>query len=176
MKPRPPIERIAGVILPLFSLRTRADAEIGDIAALGAMTHLAAAIGHRGILLLPVDETTPGEASPYTALSLFAIDPIYIGLDGLTGVTPDAVARVGRALAHVAPSERMTIRAARLELLEAAARYFMAHGDERAAVDDFAAHNRGWLDDYALFRALKDRFAFRTWEEWPGDLARRALA
>jgi 4-alpha-glucanotransferase len=173
MNQRPEIARIAGVMVPLFSLRTHDDAGIGDIAALHAMVDLAAAMGHRGILLLPVDETTPGEASPYTALSLFAIDPIYIGLEGLAGVTPDAIARVRRALAQVAASERVTIRAARLELLEAAAHYFTVHRDERAAVDDFAARNRGWLDDYALFRALKERFNFAAWEEWPDELRRR---
>src|SRR3984893_3935424 len=163
MNQRPEIARIGGVMVPLFSMRTRADAGIGDIAALRAMVDLAAAMGNRGVLLLPVDETTPGEASPYTALSLFAIDPIYIGLDGLTGVTPDAGARVRRALAHVAPRARVTIRAAGLALLEAAARYFTAHGDERRAVEELSRGNRGWLDEYALFRALKERFNFAAW-------------
>ena len=78
MNPRPAIERLAGVMVPLFSLRTRSDAGIGDIAALEAMTDLASSMGDRAILLLPIDETSPGEASPYSALSVFAIDPIYI--------------------------------------------------------------------------------------------------
>ena len=173
MNPRPAIERLAGVMVPLFSLRTREDAGIGDIAALGAMTDLAAAMGHRAILLLPIDETSPGEASPYSALSVFAIDPIYIGLDGLAGVDPRQVERVRRALAHVPLSDRLTIRAARRELLEAAFRHFTAHGAERAAVTDFAARHREWLDDYALFRALKDRFDFAPWEQWPDELRRR---
>jgi 4-alpha-glucanotransferase len=173
MKPQPTIERIAGVTVPLFSLRTRADAGIGDIAALAAMTDLAAAIRHRGILLLPLDETAPGFASPYSALSVFAIDPIYIGLDGLAGVALRQVQDVRLALAHVSPSDRLTIRAARLELLETAFRHFAEHGDERAAVDDFAARHREWLDDYALFRALKDRFDFAAWEEWPEKLRLR---
>src|SRR5271169_4166427 len=132
MSSRPPIERIAGVMVPLFSIRTRVDAGIGDIAALAAMTDSAAAMEHRGILLLPLDETAPGEASPYSALSVFAIDPIYIGLDGLAGVGPQQVARVRDALAHVPLSDRLTIRAARLELLEAAFRHFTAHSDEHA--------------------------------------------
>ena len=101
MNPRPTIERIAGVMVPLFSIRTRADAGIGDIAALAAMTDLAAAIGHRAVLLLPLDETAPGEASPYSALSVFAVDPIYIGLDGLAGVDSRQVERVRGALVHV---------------------------------------------------------------------------
>lgn len=173
MNPQPLIPRIAGVMVPLFSIRTRADAGIGDIASLHAMASLAAAMGHRGILLLPLNETAPGEASPYSALSLFAIDPIYIGLDRLAGVTPEAVAGVRRALEHVPLSDRLTIRAARLELLEAAFGHFAAHGDERAAVDAFAARNREWLDDYALFRALKERFNFAAWEEWPEEDLRR---
>ncbi|HVB81933.1 MAG TPA: 4-alpha-glucanotransferase [Candidatus Binataceae bacterium] len=173
MNPNPVIERIAGVMVPLFSIRTRADAGIGDIAALGAMTDLAAAMAHRAILLLPLDETAPGQASPYSALSVFAIDPVYIGLDGLAGVAAQQVERVRRGLAHVPLSDRPTIRAARLELLEAAFRHFTEHGDEREAVRDFAARSCEWLDDYALFRALKDRFDFAAWEQWPGDLRRR---
>jgi 4-alpha-glucanotransferase len=173
MKPRPTIERIAGMTVPLFSLRTRADAGIGDIGALAAMTDLAAAMRHRGILLLPLDETAPDSASPYSALSVFAIDPIYIGLDGLAGVAPRQMEGVRRTLAHVAPSDRLRIRATRLELLEATFRHFVAHDEERAVVDDFAARHREWLDDYALFRALKDRFDFAPWERWPSELRRR---
>jgi 4-alpha-glucanotransferase len=173
MNSRPVTERIAGVMVPLFSLRTRADAGIGDIAALDAMSDLTAAMGNRAVLLLPLDETTPGEASPYSALSVFAIDPIYIGLDGLAGVQSAQIERVRSELAHVALSDRLTIRRARLELLETAYRYFTAHGDERAGVQDFAARHRQWLDDYALFRALKDRFGLTAWEQWPNELRRR---
>ena len=106
MNPRPTIERIAGVMVPLFSIRTRADAGIGDIAALAAMTDLAAAIGHRAVLLLPLDETAPGEASPYSALSVFAIDPIYIGLEGLAGVDmPSAVLLIAPGINYLSPLE-----------------------------------------------------------------------
>ena len=178
MDPRPAIDRIAGVMVPLFSLRTRADTGIGDIAALPAMIDLAKAMGDRAILFLPLDETSPGQASPYSALSLFAIDPIYIGLDRLAGVSSQQVDSVRRALAQVPASDRLAIRAARLELLESAFNHFTAHqfaaqDDERAAVTDFAERHREWLDDYALFRALKDRFDLVAWEEWPEELRRR---
>ena len=137
------------------------------------MTDLALSMGDRGILLLPIDETSPGEASPYSALSVFAIDPIYIGLDGLAGVAPRQVERVRRALAHVPLSDRLTIRAARRE--SARGRVSPFHGARRRARgrDAFATRHRGWLDDYALFRALKDRFDFAPWEDWPGELRRR---
>jgi 4-alpha-glucanotransferase len=167
------VERRAGVMAPLFSLRTGADAGIGDIAALGAMVDFAAAMHHRAILLLPIDETSPGEASPYSALSVFAIDPIYIALDDLPGVASRELARVRESLAHVPLSDRLTVRAARRGLLEAAFQSFTLEGQDRAAVEDFARGNREWLHDYALFRALKDRFDFAPWEHWPEDLRRR---
>src|ERR1700683_1779616 len=127
MNERPLIGRIAGVMVPLFSLRTRTDAGIGDIAALGAMTDFAAAMAHRALLVLPLDESSPGSA-------FSAIDPIYIGLDGLAGVEPPKLESVRRALAQVPLSDRLTIRAARLELLDEAFDHFRARGDERAAV------------------------------------------
>src|SRR5215469_1451848 len=160
-------------MVPLFSLRVRADAGIGDISALEEMAELAAAMNHRSILLLPIDETSPGETSPYSALSVFAIDPIYVGFDTLPGVTPAEVERVRRALRKVPLSDRLTIRTARIALLEAAFQHHLLNPQERAAVAEFAARNRYWLDDYALFRALKDRFDLAPWEQWPEDLRTR---
>ena len=160
-------------MVPLFSLRVRADAGIGDISALEEMAELAAAMNHRSILMLPIDETSPGETSPYSALSVFAIDPIYVGFDTLPGVTPAEVERVRRALRKVPLSDRLTIRTARIALLEAAFQHHLLNPQERAAVAEFAARNRYWLDDYALFRALKDRFDLAPWEQWPEDLRMR---
>src|SRR5581483_5995504 len=169
------IPRVAGILIPLFSIRSRNDAGIGDIAALGPMVDLAVAMGNRAILLLPLDETAPGMASPYSALSLFAMDPIYIGIERLPGVAAEGVAEVRARLSGVPLSERVSIRGARLELVEAAFRHFEQRGEarERAAVEEFAERNRRWLDDYALFRALKERFNFVPWEEWPAELRER---
>lgn len=163
------------MMVPLFSMRTRTDAGIGDIAALRPMTDLAVAMGNRAILMLPIDETAPGMASPYSALSLFAIDPIYIDIGDLPGVPPRSVARVRRELHNVRLHERERIRDARLRLLEASFRYYEKEaGDtEREAVAGFAERNRQWLDDYALFRALKQRFKFAPWDEWPAELRQR---
>lgn len=169
------IPRIAGILIPLFSIRTRTDAGIGDIASLRPMTDLTAAMGNRAILMLPIDETAPGMASPYSALSLFAIDPIYIDINDLPGVSPRSVAHARRALHDTPLRERQTIRNTRLRLLEASFRYYEKEaGDtEREAVAGFAERNRQWLDDYALFRALKQRFKFAPWEEWPAGLRQR---
>ena len=168
-------ERCAGVLIPLFSLRTREDFGRGEIGGLLAMGDLALAMGHRLIQLLPIDETAPGESSPYTALSVFAIDPVYVSAHTLSGIAEAALtaARV-QTTGHAMPLHA-SVYAAKRMLLERAYLSFTAHAQRpaREAFEAFAASNRGWLDDYALFRALKEKFNWSAWETWPAGLRAR---
>ncbi len=43
----------------------------------------------------------------------------------------------------------------------------------RAAFADFCRHAAGWLDDYALFRAIKDAHGGKSWSDWPPELVVR---
>jgi 4-alpha-glucanotransferase len=170
------LQRSAGILIPLFSLRTTDDLGRGEIMQMKPMIDFALSIGHRVIQLLPLDETAPGEASPYSALTLFAIDPLYISAAELGGVGRMAMRRARKNAgdpAQLLPRERYV--ALKKELLERAFEAFATRGRgrDRHALDDFIQENSYWIHDYALFRALKDHFAFRSWEEWPGDLARR---
>ena len=80
------LPRAAGVLIPLFSLWTAADLGRGEIRDLTSFVDFALAMRHRIVQLLPLGETSPGEASPYNALSVFAIDPLYISLNGVDGI------------------------------------------------------------------------------------------
>ena len=177
--------RSAGILIPLFSLRTEDDLGRGEIMQMAPMIDFALAMGHRVIQLLPIDETAPAEASPYNALSVFAIDPLYISADELPGVGRLALRRARKSSGasssnapdHPCSSARVVPRAAyasvKRELLDRAFEAFSsrARRAEREAFDDFVHRNSYWIDDYALFRALKDHFEFRCWEQWPRDLA-----
>lgn len=170
------VTRSAGILVPLFSLRTADDLGRGEIMQMKPMIDFALGFGHRVIQLLPLDETAPSEASPYTALSVFALDPLYISAAELPGVGPMALRRARKLVgdgSRSVPRERYV--GAKSELLERAFAAFQSRGRarERRALDDFIRENSYWIEDYSLFRALKDRFEFRTWEEWPADLARR---
>lgn len=166
-------ERAAGLLLPLFALRSEEDLGRGDIGGLAAAGELARAMGQRLILILPIDETPPGEASPYSASSVFAIDSLYVATGALSGVS--AAAR--RATHHAAaalPGDLLRLRAVKEGLLDRAFEHFRARANaaERAAFAQFTAENREWLDDYALFRALKNKFGGANWSRWPPDLSR----
>src|SRR5512140_1994358 len=76
MKP----DRVAGVLIPLFSLRSNTGWGIGEIADVPAFARWLADVGHGLLQLLPVNEVSPGENSPYSSLSAFALDPVYLSL------------------------------------------------------------------------------------------------
>jgi 4-alpha-glucanotransferase len=165
-------KRAAAILLPLFSLRTDDDLGRGEIRGLWPFAQWMLEMGHRVLQLLPLTESAAGENSPYSALSVFSIDPLYISVGGLAGV-PDA--DLQRARAQVGGRRCIPgaeLRALKQPLLAAAFAHFRTHGgaDERKSFEEFAAENRHWLDDYALFRALKDRFECAYWKQWPDEI------
>ena len=166
------LERCAGFLVPLFSLRTADDLGRGEIGGLVPMADLALRIGHRFIQLLPIDETAFNETSPYTALSVLAIDPMYISARSLSGVEP-AMFAAARKKAYGARVNYARLGAAKRGLLERAYHFFSVNGDSaaRTAFEEFVANN-AWVRDYALFRALKEKFRWRGWETWPEGLKR----
>src|SRR3954465_4698394 len=74
-----PHRKIAGVLAPLFALRTEDDLGIGDLAALRQFIDWAAEIGFKLVQLLPINETG-GDHSPYNAISAGAIEPTALHL------------------------------------------------------------------------------------------------
>lgn len=163
--------RAAGILIPLFSLRSPHDLGRGDFSGLPAFADLALAMGHRVIQLLPIDETPPGEASPYSAMSLMAIDPLYIAIAGL----PGGPIELGIATREAGITiDLIRLRQEKEGLLAESFQHFQTKGNdtERAAVARFAEEHRDWLDSYALFRALKEQFRWAEWSKWPHQLAR----
>ena len=169
------LTRSAGILIPLFSIRTRDDLGRGEILGLAPMIDFALSMGHRVIQLLPLDETGPDDLSPYSAMSVMAIDPTYISLSGLPGVGRVVMARAREPVGRGRFVERPIIRREKFPLLERAYRAVRARGgpDERAQLDAFIQANSYWIHDHALFRALKDRFNWASWETWPAEIAHR---
>jgi 4-alpha-glucanotransferase len=168
------LKRFAGVLIPLFSLRTSQDFGRGEIRGLVPMADLALAIGHRMIQLLPIDETAPGETSPYSAMSVLAIDPRYISACGLYGIEAGEIAAGRAAVGPEEPVDQIKLHSAKIKLLRKSFDRFVAHAgaDERTAREEFEYRNREWLIDYSLFRALKEKYRWREWASWPDGLDR----
>jgi len=167
------IDRCAGILVPLFSLRTADDFGRGDFSGLVPMGALALAMGHRLIQLLPLDELASGETSPYNALSVFALDPVYIAAALLPGISAaDRDAARARLRNGDLPVDLAKLRTLKGRLLAQSYHYYKRAKTDRLRneYEEFIEQHRGWLDDYALYRALKDRFAGAGWESWPPAL------
>src|SRR5579885_277235 len=100
--------RIAGVTIPLFSIRTRNDWGIGQITDLPACAAWIRRAGHSLLQILPTYELAAGETSPYGARTAFGLDPIYITLEAVEDL--DAAA-IDEALGAQGRAERERLRA-----------------------------------------------------------------
>ncbi|MFI5364768.1 MAG: 4-alpha-glucanotransferase [Candidatus Binatia bacterium] len=181
----PSFPRAAGVAVPLFSLRGPDDVGTGEILDLIPFVDWLQRWRQRVVQLLPINETAPGEASPYNALSAFAIDPSYISVARVPEIEQsiaaqewlqswDARQRTDRAR-RATHRQRRAAYAFKLRVLELGFEELVRHpASERAQrCEDFHRSNVWWLDDYALFRALKELQRWTSWETWPDALRRR---
>ena len=79
--------RAAGVVVPVFSLRSQSSYGVGDFGDLRRMVDWAVATGMKVIQLLPVNDTTYAhswsDSYPYNIVSAFALHPHYMDLEAL---------------------------------------------------------------------------------------------
>jgi 4-alpha-glucanotransferase len=125
--------------------------------------------------ILPLGPTSYGD-SPYQSLSTFAGNPLLISFDLLLEdglLAPSRAAQFPRF-----PGETVDFGAvipARKQALGTVCRGFnqRAGPERRAAFDRFCAEQASWLDDYALFVALKEAHGLRAWTEWAPEYRNR---
>ncbi|MBQ7462554.1 MAG: 4-alpha-glucanotransferase [Bacteroidaceae bacterium] len=76
--------KVAGLVVPLFSLRTEGSQGVGDFGDLKEMADWVASAGMHAIQLLPIYDTTQNrtftDSYPYNAISVHALHPIYADL------------------------------------------------------------------------------------------------
>ncbi len=180
----PKRRRVAGVTVPLFSLRSSRSWGIGEIGDLPDFAAYVRSAGFHLVQILPLGEISGGETSPYSALTAFGIDPMYISLADLPEVhAHEALGGEAGALllTRAQQSPRVdyeAVRALKRQALRFAFEHFRTHdlaqgSPAAAAFHAFRAQHRDWLDDYALFRALKDAHGGVAWWDFSEPLQKR---
>lgn len=132
--------------------------------------------GQRCWQTLPLGPTGYGN-SPYAALSAFAGNPALISLERL--VEDDLLPREALDDTPVFPTGRVDYGAVvpwKLEMVRQACERFRERAQPalREAYERFRADNVAWLNDFALFMALKNSHGQRAWVEWPKRYAQRS--
>jgi 4-alpha-glucanotransferase len=178
--------RRASLLVPLFSMPSASSWGVGEIADLPMMAAWLRECGLDMLQLLPLNEMATGQNSPYCAMSALAFDPIYISiaripefraLGGVNHLAPGARDRL-RAVQDARTVRYDEVRRIKNDALEAAYQQFLTaewrHATARACqFETFRRDKASWLRDYALFRALHERYDARAWTEWPHGLRDR---
>ena len=165
------MQRSAGILLPISSLPSPYGIGCFSQEAYDFVDWLKEA-GQTYWQILPLGVTSYGD-SPYQSFSAFAGNPYFISLDALVeeGVLTAAEckkANFGRKADDIDYSRLYTERGRLLRL--AYSRSDIGHNDAFTA---FCEKNKWWLDDFALFMAVKDRFEGKPWIEWAEDIRLR---
>src|SRR5687767_5842229 len=170
-----PEQKIAGVLAPLFALRTESDLGIGDLDGLRQFIDWAAEIGFRLVQILPVNEMG-GDHSPYNAISAIALEPSTLHLapgspEDLTQADFDEViGQVDLEKLRKGPVKHGRVRRIKMALLEKAFARFAQRGPEMSSFDAFCKEEAAWLTDYASFRALMEENGDRElWDQWKAE-------
>jgi len=169
----PPRYRASGVLLHVASLPSPYG--IGDVGpvALAWVDRLHEA-GQTWWQSLPLGPTGYGN-SPYQSLSSFAGNELLVSPDGLI---EDGLLRASHCAGNAFSATTIdydTVIPFKHRLLKTAWTTFRsgARRDLRPDYEQFCDVHRHWLEDYALFRALKAAHNGAYYLEWPAELGRR---
>ena len=163
--------RRAGILMPISSLPSPWGIGTMGAAAREFVAFLAAG-GQSCWQILPVGPTSYGD-SPYQSFSSFAGNPYFIDLDDLAEeglLKREEYADLDWGADQSQVDYGLLYQNRYPVLRRACARLDRGEGGAFAA---FCREQESWLEDYALFMALKEKFGGRSWQEWPEQLRLR---
>lgn len=169
------LKRRSGVAVPLFSVYSSRSIGIGDLFDLKILIDWCRSCGMSIVQLLPMNDVG-FNFRPYDAQSMFALDPVFLNLEGLARVDEalfkNDLQNLKRHFPIVAGTRvNYGVKSAKLDLLWKMFNSVLNHLDSE--FESFVHSNRYWLDDYALFKVIKEKNNEMAWEGWSEDLKHR---
>ena len=158
------LRRMAGVLAPLFSIYSGSSRGIGDFEDLKLLVDWCNICGISIIQLLPMNEVG-STFCPYDSISSFALEPMYVALKP-TAHSPKPTAKAN--ITHV----DYRIKDEKLKLLRG---MFVSEKNPGSGKNfkKFCEENSYWLDDFGLYKALKDSQNGAPWYEWKEEYKAR---
>ena len=165
------MNRTAGILMPIFSLPAKYGIGCFSKSAYDFVDWLKDA-GQCYWQILPLVPTSYGD-SPYQSFSTYAGNPYFIDLEQLIedGLLTKKECDSIDFGANASDIDYEKMYKGRYTLLKKA--YERANVGENDDFKWYVGENEWWLNDYALFMALKNRFDGKSWTEWPEDIRLR---
>ena len=167
--------KAAGLVVPVFSLRSEQSQGVGDFSDLRRMVEWAYTTGMRVVQILPIYDTTQSrtwkDSYPYNGISIYAFHPMYIDLHELPSIQDEDFMRTYE-------TERLRLNALPQVEYEGVNRLkesYLRHlyAQEFANVRGtrefraFYSRNKTWLLPYMAFCLLRDTYGTSHFDQWP---------
>ena len=167
--------RVAGTLIPVFSLRTRRSFGVGDFGDLRQMIDWVASTGQRLLQILPINDTTSShtwaDSYPYSCISVFALHPQYIELGALPPLKNESDRRrfdkIRQELNALTQIDYESVNTAKLEYLRLLYEQEGKQTLASAAFKSFFAESEQWLTPYAQYCHLRDTYGTGDFSAWP---------
>ena len=169
------IERLTGTAVPLGALRTEKAASIGEYTDLKKLADFAQKSGLGLIQLLPVNDSGT-QSSPYSALSAFALHPIYLSLESIEGFdrlyksNAEFKKNYDAFISYHKDAERFSY-----DDVNNSKDYFLRQiyaetetskkGKASKDLENFIKKN-DWVIPYAVYKNLKYSYMQASWKSW----------
>ena len=166
--------KLAGTLVPVFSLRTRKSAGIGDFGDLKVMIDFVASTGQKVLQLLPVNDTTIThtwtDSYPYSCISVFAIHPQYANLHALPELK-DAKARAEaeKTRAELNALDKIDYEKVNDFKINYLRQIFNQEGEKMMKTAEYKAFfqdTKQWLVPYAQYSYLRDKNGTADFNQW----------
>ena len=167
--------KLAGTLVPVFSLRTRKSAGIGDFGDLKTMIDFVASTGQKVLQLLPINDTTIThtwtDSYPYSCISVFAIQPQYADLHALPELK-DAKARAEaeKTRAELNALDKIDYEKVNDFKINYLRQIFNQEGEKMMKTAEYKAFfqdTKQWLVPYAQYSYLRDKNGTADFNQWP---------
>ena len=166
--------RFAGTAVPVFSLKTHKGSGIGDFLDIIPLAELLSKTGQKIIQILPVNDTTSSktwnDSYPYSAISIFALHPMYINLKD-AGLINDEEYNLkhnqeANRLNNLEEIDYDQVSILKWDYLK---KLYNQEGSRLLSSNEFTSffnENYEWLKPYALFSFFRDRFGTADFSKW----------
>jgi 4-alpha-glucanotransferase len=160
-----------GINVPLFSIYSKFSCGIGEYPDLIPLIHWCKEVSFDVIQLLPLNDTGL-EASPYSAISAFALNPIHLGLSSLPKIQDLQSLKSKLASMQVLNNSKRcdykTVHTLKNEFL---LEYFKLTGDETLSSNEYNRFKleNPWIQYYALFKTLRIRHNWKNFDDFSND-------
>ncbi len=170
--------KAAGIVVPVFSLRSEGSFGVGDFGDLTMMVDWCAKTRLRVLQVLPINDTTSThtwqDSYPYNSISVYALHPQYMDLRQLPELKDkdlcthfEELRKELNALPQIDYERMMT---AKMEYIREVFRQEGTKTKRSKVFKEFVEANKGWLEPYARFCFYRDAYGTATFSQWPSKL------